>query len=55
VLGAVGERYYWTTGGDGFDLHANVADAANNREGLEQLARDVLRPPILHHAGRDRP
>jgi hypothetical protein len=35
-----------TTGGDGFDLHANVAIAANNREGLEQLARDVLRPPI---------
>jgi len=24
---------------DGFDLHANVAVAANNREGLEQLAR----------------
>src|SRR4029079_10831494 len=29
---------------DGFDLHANVAVAANNRDGLEQLARDVLRP-----------
>jgi hypothetical protein len=30
----------------GFDLHANVAVAANNRDGLEQLARYVLRPPI---------
>src|SRR5262245_3397928 len=29
---------------DGFDLHANVAVAANNRDGLEQLARYVLRP-----------
>jgi len=26
---------------DGFDLHANVAVAANNRDGLEQLARYV--------------
>jgi hypothetical protein len=31
---------------DGFDLHANVALAANDREGLEQLARYVLRPPV---------
>jgi hypothetical protein len=31
---------------EGFDLHANVAVAANNRDGLEQLARYVLRPPI---------
>ncbi len=31
---------------DGSALHANVAVAANNRDGLEQLARDVLRPPI---------
>src|SRR5262249_4675626 len=31
---------------DGFDLHANVAVAANNRDGLEQLTRYVLRPPI---------
>jgi hypothetical protein len=31
---------------DGFDLHANVAVAANNRDGLEHLARYVLRPPI---------
>jgi len=31
---------------DGFDLHANVQVAANNRDGLEQLARYVLRPPI---------
>jgi hypothetical protein len=31
---------------EGFDLHANVAVAANNRDGLEHLARYVLRPPI---------
>src|SRR5207253_7089986 len=31
---------------EGFDLHANVAVAADNRDGLEQLARYVLRPPI---------
>ena len=31
---------------DGFDLHSNVHVAANNRDGLEQLARYVLRPPI---------
>jgi hypothetical protein len=31
---------------DGSDLHANVAVAANNRDGLEQLAGCVLRPPI---------
>jgi len=31
---------------EGFDLYANVAVAANNRDGLEQLARYVLRPPI---------
>src|SRR5206468_1445945 len=31
---------------DGFDLHANVAVAADNREALEQLSRYVLRPPI---------
>src|SRR5262249_8791719 len=31
---------------DGFDLHANVHVAANNRDGLQQLARYVLRPPI---------
>jgi hypothetical protein len=31
---------------DGFDLHANVHVAADNRDGLEQLARYVLRPPI---------
>src|SRR5262249_13978222 len=31
---------------DGFDLHANVHVAANNRDGLEQLARYVPRPPI---------
>jgi hypothetical protein len=31
---------------DGIDLHANVHVAADNRDGLEQLARYVLRPPI---------
>ena len=31
---------------DGFDLHANVAVAADNREALEPLCRYVLRPPI---------
>jgi hypothetical protein len=31
---------------DDFDLHANVHVAADNRDGLEQLARYVLRPPI---------
>jgi Putative transposase len=31
---------------DGFDLHANAHVAADNRDGLEQLARYVLRPPI---------
>src|SRR5262249_3924413 len=29
---------------DGFDLHANVAVAATPREGVEHLARYVLRP-----------
>jgi hypothetical protein len=51
-LGRVpGAPWVTTTGSrqahlDGFDLHANVAVAANNRDGLEQLARYVLRPPI---------
>ncbi len=31
---------------DGFDLHANVWVAANNRAGLERLSRYVLRPPF---------
>jgi putative transposase len=31
---------------DGFDLHAYVHVAAANRDGLERLARYVLRPPI---------
>ena len=31
---------------EGFDLHANVAVAANNRDGLAQLARYVLRPAV---------
>src|SRR5262249_34605608 len=31
---------------DGFDLHANVAVAADDRAALEQLCRYVLRPPI---------
>jgi hypothetical protein len=51
-LGRVpGTPWVTTTGSrqahlEGFDLQANVAVAANNREGLEQLARYVLRPPI---------
>jgi hypothetical protein len=51
-LGRVsGAPWVTTTGSrqahmEGFDLHANVAVAANNRDGLEQLARYVLRPPI---------
>jgi len=31
---------------DGFDLHANVWVSANDRAGLERLARYVLRPPF---------
>jgi hypothetical protein len=31
---------------DGFDLHAAVAVAADDREGLERLARYLLRPSI---------
>ncbi len=31
---------------DGFDLHANVWVAANDRAGLERLCRYVLRPPF---------
>jgi hypothetical protein len=31
---------------DGVDLHANVSVAADNYDGLEQLARYALRPPI---------
>jgi hypothetical protein len=31
---------------DGFDLHANVWVPANDRAGLERLARYVLRPPF---------
>jgi hypothetical protein len=30
----------------GFDLHANVWVAANDRAGLERLCRYVLRPPF---------
>jgi hypothetical protein len=51
-LGRVPGAPWVTTSGarqahlDGFDLHANVAVAADNRDGLEQLARYVLRPPI---------
>jgi hypothetical protein len=56
-LGRVsGAPWVTTTGAhqahpDGFDLHANVAVAANNRDGLEQLARYVhkggIRPDLL--------
>jgi hypothetical protein len=31
---------------DGFELHANVRGPANDRARLEQLCRDVLRPPL---------
>src|SRR6266581_7700092 len=31
---------------EGFDLHANVWVGANDRAGLERLARYVLRPPF---------
>ena len=31
---------------EGFDLHANVGVSANDRAGLERLARYVLRPPF---------
>ena len=31
---------------EGFDLHANVWVAANDRAGLERLCRYVLRPPF---------
>jgi len=31
---------------EGFDVHANVWVAANDRAGLERLARYVLRPPL---------
>jgi hypothetical protein len=34
----------------GFDLHAKVTVAANNRDGLEQLTRYDLRPPIAESA-----
>jgi hypothetical protein len=33
-------------GVEGFTLHANVRVAANNRDGLEHLARYLARPPI---------
>src|SRR5262245_18998136 len=51
-LGRVpGAPWVTTTGSrqahlEGFDLQANVAVAAHHRDGLEQLARYVLRPPI---------
>src|SRR5438067_1404724 len=31
---------------EGFDLHANLAVRADDREGLERLCRYVLRPPV---------
>jgi hypothetical protein len=34
---------------DGFNLHANVKIAANDRQGLEHLARYLARPPIASH------
>jgi hypothetical protein len=35
---------------DGFDLHANVAVPAGDRERLEHLCRYVLRPPVAQDA-----
>lgn len=40
---------------DGFDLHANVWLSANDRSGLERLARYVLRPPLAQDRLRLRP
>jgi hypothetical protein len=40
---------------DGFDLHANVRLSANDRAGLERLARYVLRPPLAQDRLRLRP
>ena len=40
---------------DGFDLHANVWLSANDRAGLERLARYVLRPPLAQDRLRLRP
>jgi hypothetical protein len=31
---------------EGFDLHANLAVGADDREGLERLCRYILRPPV---------
>ena len=36
---------------DGFDLHANVWVAANDRAGLERLCRYVQRPPFAQERG----
>jgi Putative transposase len=39
---------------DGFDLHANVWVAANDRAGLERLCRYMLRPPLAQERLRRR-
>ena len=39
---------------EGFDLHANVWVAANDRAGLERLCRYILRPPFAQERLRRR-
>jgi hypothetical protein len=52
ALGRDPEARWATSGGarhahlDGFDLHANVAVRGEDREGLEQLCRYLLRPAV---------
>jgi hypothetical protein len=52
ALGQDPEARWATSGGarhahlDGFDLHANVAVRGEDREGLEQLCRYLLRPAV---------
>jgi Putative transposase len=55
ALGRDPEARWATSGGarhahlDGFDLHANVAVRGEDREGLEQLCRYLLRPAVAQH------
>ena len=51
-VGSAGQKHEVTLVGkrcatvEGFNLHANVAIAAKDRQGLEHLARYICRPPI---------
>ena len=51
-VGSAGQKHEVTLVGkrcataDGFNLHANVAIAAKDRQGLDHLARYICRPPI---------